>query len=142
MGSQRGLSDFHRKYQFTGSFNYELPFGKGRAFFDDADGLTQTLFGGWQMNGIVFLLSGRPFTPQFSTVDVGAQRPDIIGDPYANIPVGLAFNPAAFRKPRIRDEMNMLTGDTDLLGNAGRNILIGPLYRTCLQFNRKSFLLE
>ena len=128
--SQRGLSDFHRKHQFTGSFNYELPFGKGRALFGNASGLTEALVGGWQLNGIVSLLSGRPFTPQFNTVDVGAQRPDVIGDPYANIPEGLAFNPAAFRRPRIRDENGVLTGDTELLGNAGRNILIGPNFRT------------
>ncbi len=130
LGSQRGLSDFHRKHQFTGSFNYELPFGRGRGFFSDANGLVQTFLGGWQLNGIVSLLSGRPFTPQFSTVDVGAQRPDIIGDPYENVPAGLAFNPAAFRRPRIRDENGVLTGDTDQLGNGGRNILIGPSFKS------------
>lgn len=30
--SERGLSDFHRQHQFSGSFNYEMPFGKGRRF--------------------------------------------------------------------------------------------------------------
>lgn len=129
--SQRGLSDFHRAHQFNASFNYELPFGKGRGFFGDARGLTQTLVGGWQLNGIVTVLSGRPFTPQYSAADVGAQRPDVIGDPYANIPEGLLFNPAAFRRPRTVDPLtNTATGDTDLLGNGGRNILIGPKFRT------------
>ncbi|MDQ3181742.1 MAG: hypothetical protein M3Q33_14650, partial [Acidobacteriota bacterium] len=131
LGSQRGLSDFHRKHQFTGSFNYELPFGKGRGFFSDANGLVQTLIGGWQLNGIVSMLSGRPFTPQYNAADVGAQRPDVIGDPYANIPEGLLFNPAAFRRPRTVDPLtNTATGDTDLLGNAGRNILTGPSFRS------------
>ncbi len=124
LGTQRGLSDFHRAHQFTGSFNYELPFGKGRGFFSDASGLVQTLIGGWQLNGIVSLLSGRPFTPQYSAADVGAQRPDLIGDPYANIPEGLLFNPAAFRRPTATG------GEVDLFGNAGRNILIGPNFRT------------
>ena len=123
-GTQRGLSDFDRRHQFTGSFNYELPFGKGRAFLSDASGLAQTLFGGWQLNGIVSILSGRPFTPQYSAADVGAQRPDVIGDPYANIPAGLLFNPAAFRRPTATD------GEVDLFGNAGRNILTGPVFRS------------
>ncbi|MDQ3323282.1 MAG: TonB-dependent receptor, partial [Acidobacteriota bacterium] len=124
LGTQRGLSDFHRKHQFTGSFNYSLPFGKGRGFFSDARGLRQTLIGGWQLNGIVSVLSGRPFTPQYSAADVSQQRPDIIGDPYANIPEGLLFNPAAFRRPTATG------GEVDLFGNAGRNILIGPNFRT------------
>ena len=124
LGTQRGLSDFHRAHQFNGSFNYELPFGRGRGFFSDASGLVQTLIGGWQLNGIVTVLSGRPFTPQYNAADVGAQRPDIVGDPYANIPEGLLFNPAAFRRPTATG------GEVDLFGNAGRNILIGPNFRT------------
>jgi hypothetical protein len=124
LGTQRGLSDFDRRHQFAGSFNYELPFGKGRGYFGDAKCLTQTLVGGWQLNGVVSLLSGRPFTPQYSAADVGAQRPDVIGDPYANIPDGLLFNPAAFRRPTATG------GEVDLFGNAGRNILTGPKFRS------------
>lgn len=124
LGTQRGLSDFHRAHQFSGSFNYELPFGRGRGFYGGASGLTEALVGGWQLNGIVSLLSGRPFTPQFSAADVGAQRPDVIGDPYENIPEGYFFNPAAFRRPTATG------GEVDLFGNAGRNILIGPKFRS------------
>lgn len=122
--TQRGLSDFHRKHQFAGSFNYELPFGKGRGFFSDANGLVDALIGGIQFNGTISLLSGRPFTPQYNAADVGAQRPDISGDPYANIPEGLQFNPAAFARPAATG------GEVDLFGNAGRNILIGPSFKS------------
>ncbi len=122
--TQRGLSDFHRKHQFAGSFNYELPFGKGRGFFSNANGFVDALIGGIQFNGTISLLSGRPFTPQYNAADVGAQRPDVIGDPYANVPAGLEFNPAAFARPSV------LSGETDLFGNAGRNILIGPAFRS------------
>jgi glutaredoxin len=48
----------------------------------------------------------------------------VVGDPYANIPEGLLFNPAAFRRPTATG------GEVDLFGNAGRNILIGPKFRT------------
>lgn len=129
--TERGLADFHRKHQFNASFNYELPFGRGRAFFGGARGLADAFIGGWQLNGIVSLLSGRPFTPQYSAADVGSQRPDVIGDPYENIPDGLLYNPAAFRRPRTVDPVTFrATGDTDLLGNAGRNILIGPSFQS------------
>jgi len=121
--AERGLSDFHRKHQFTASFNYELPFGRGRAFLSDASGAVQALLGGWQMNGIVTLLSGRTFTPQFNAPDISQQRPDLVGDPYSNIPPGLFFNPAAFARPRPTPS------DPNFFGNAGRNILIGPSFK-------------
>ena len=122
--SEKALSDFDRRHQFTGSFNYELPVGKGRKFLSDANGLTNALLGGWQINGIVSILSGRPFTPQYSSADIAQQRPDIIGDPYANVPAGLAFNPAAFVRPVATPS------DPTLFGNAGRNILTGPWFNS------------
>ena len=99
-------------------------FGKGRPFLSDASGLTNFFLGGWQLNGIVSILSGRPFTPQYSSADISQQRPDVIGDPYANVPEGLAFNPAAFQRP-------VATADKPyLFGNAGRNILTGPWFNS------------
>ena len=124
LAAEKALSDFNRKHQFTASFNYELPFGKGRPFLSDASGLTNFFLGGWQLNGIVSILSGRPFTPQYSSADISQQRPDVIGDPYANVPEGLAFNPAAFQRP-------VATADRPyLFGNAGRNILTGPWFNS------------
>jgi outer membrane receptor protein involved in Fe transport len=118
-----GLADFHRTHQFSGSFNYDLPFGRGRQFFSGARGWADVLVGGWQMNGIVTLLSGRPFTPVFSSLDTASGRPDLVGDPMANVPDGLYFNPDAFARPVATAE------DPNLFGNAGRNIVIGPGYQ-------------
>ncbi|MFZ1702226.1 MAG: TonB-dependent receptor [Pyrinomonadaceae bacterium] len=120
LNGEKALADFDRRHQLTASYNYSLPFGKGRRYLSSANGVTDFFLGGWQMNGIYTYLSGRPFTPQYSSADVAQQRPDIIGDPYSNIPVGLAFNPAAFTRP--------LASPTDptFFGNAGRNILTGP----------------
>ncbi|HWT00889.1 MAG TPA: TonB-dependent receptor [Pyrinomonadaceae bacterium] len=54
---ERGLSAFHQKHNFAGSFLYELP------FFREQRGLIGKLLGGYQVNGIVRLGSGRPYTP-------------------------------------------------------------------------------
>ncbi len=124
LAAERAVSDFHRQHQFSGSFNYELPFGRKRTLFSGASGLAEALIGGWQLNGVVTLLSGRPFTPQYNAPDVSQQRPDLIGDPYANIPDGLYFNPAAFARPTPTAQ------DPTVFGNAGRNILIGPGFRS------------
>lgn len=121
--AERGLADFHRAHQFSASFNYELPFGAGRRFGASWSGLEQALLGGWQVNGIATLLSGRPYTPQYNAPEVSQQRPDLVGDPNANIPQGLYFNPAAFVQPKATAEA------PNLFGNAGRNILIGPSFQ-------------
>ena len=120
LDAERALSDFDRRHQFTASYNYELPFGKGRQFLSDVGSVGDFFLGGWQMNGIYTYLSGIPFTPQYAAATATNQRPDIIGDPYANIPAGLAFNPAAFARPLASPS------DPNLFGNAGRNILTGP----------------
>jgi hypothetical protein len=67
---ERGLSAFHQKHIFTSNFTYELPFMKSQRGF-----VGHTL-GGWQLNGIIRLGSGRPYTPveAFSTVDVGFEN--------------------------------------------------------------------
>jgi hypothetical protein len=118
------LADYHRTHQFSASFNYDLPFGRKQRFFSKAKGLTEVLFGGWQLNGIVTLLSGRPFTPVYSSLDTASGRPDLVSDPMANVPAGLYFNPAAFRRPVATPD------DPTLFGNAGRNIVIGPNFQS------------
>lgn len=116
------LSDFHRTHQLSGSFNYDLPFGKGKTFFRGAKGFVNQLVSGWQMNGVVSFLSGRPYTPTFVTTDISQQRPDLLSDPYQNIPNGFYFNPFAFARPQAS------ATDVNLIGSAGRNILIGPSF--------------
>lgn len=99
--------------------------GQGHALLSSAGGLADVLFSGWQVNGIVTLLSGRPFTPQYSAnaSNAGNQRPDLVGDPFSNVPVGLYFNPAAFARPAAT------ATDLNLFGNLGRNTLIGPSFK-------------
>lgn len=114
------LADYHRTHQFSGSFNYDLPFGRGKQFFSGARGWADAVVGGWQLNGIVTVLSGRPITPVFSSADTASGRPDLISDPMANVPDGLFYNPYAFSRPVATAD------DPTLFGSAGRNILIGP----------------
>jgi carboxypeptidase family protein len=135
LDAEWGLSDFHREHQFTGSVNYELPFGRGRRFLEDAAGVTQAVLGGWQVNSIVTLLSGRPFTPQYTAGDVAQQRPDKVGDPLADVPAGLAFNPAAYKRPVAT------AAEPNLYGNAPRNGLIGPAFKNVDLSLSKSFRL-
>jgi hypothetical protein len=113
---QRGLSSFDVPHRLTSALIYDVPFRSG-------SGLARTLAGGWQVNGIMTLQSGQPFTPHTTTFDPyrneSFNRPDVAGDPNANVPSGLAFNPAAFRLPA-----------PGTFGNAGRNIIRGDGFHT------------
>jgi hypothetical protein len=78
------------------------------------------LAGGWQVNGILTIHSGQPFTPTLgtSTANTGAARPNRIAD--GNLDrdkrsVNAWFDKTAFVAPALYN-----------FGNAGRDILIGP----------------
>jgi hypothetical protein len=55
--AQAGIDQRHN-FQATGI--YELPFGKGKAMA--TEGLTAAILGGWQLNGVLSLYTGSPFT--------------------------------------------------------------------------------
>ncbi len=47
---------------FTSGFNYDIPFGRGKAYGANMNRFASTLLGNWQVNGILTLNSGQPFT--------------------------------------------------------------------------------
>ena len=124
-----GPSVFDVRHRFVYSSIYELPFGPGRRFGGSTSGLVGHLIGGWQMNGILTLQTGQPFTPVLgvdnSNTGQFQDRPNLVGDPYE--PGGACaetrtancwVNPAAFAPPV-----------PFTFGNAGRNSLRGPGFK-------------
>jgi Carboxypeptidase regulatory-like domain len=59
---RRGVVPFDISHAVKTNFIYELPFGKGRAFLGDANGLMDKLVGGWGLNGNIRVQSGTPFS--------------------------------------------------------------------------------
>ena len=114
--ADRGLSGFNIRHRFTYSWNYQLPFGKGKAHLND-NAVANAILGGWQMNGIATLQSGLPFTPTLasSTTDSGSRPNRIANGKIDNPSPSRWFDPAAFVQPAQFQ-----------YGNAGRNILDGP----------------
>ena len=45
------------KHQIKWNFTYNLPFGKGKKFANNANGVVDAVIGGWQLNGIGYLVS-------------------------------------------------------------------------------------
>jgi hypothetical protein len=98
-----GKSAFNVAAQAGISATYELPFGRGKAIFGNADGLAERFVGGWQLNGIATLLSGFPFTPLDGSNRSGdgdtrnPDRPNLVST--SNVITGNPnqwFNPNAF----------------------------------------------
>jgi len=114
-----GLSTGDMRHRFVTSVLYDLPFGHGRKF-DIANPLLNAVAGGWQVNSIITVHSGQPFTPALgvSSANTGAARPSVLRD--GNLPsdkrtVQNWFDKTAFYSPAQY-----------LYGDAGRDILIAP----------------
>ena len=116
-----GPAGFDRTHAFSLGHILEIPIGKGRTYLSDMGTAGQLILGGWQFTGMTTAYSGRPFTPiigdNTSLNSNFTLRPDRVGDPYANVPAGLWFNPNAYAAPALFVE-----------GNAGRNSLRGPAF--------------
>jgi outer membrane receptor protein involved in Fe transport len=114
--SWEGPSDFDIRHRFVANFIAELPFGEGKPYA--RDGIARHLLGGWLVSGIFSARSGRPFTVNQGTNNVGAGAeglPNLVGDPEGPKTVEEWYNKAAFE---------LVPSGT--FGNAGRNILRGP----------------
>ncbi len=103
-GREKAISGFDIPHNLAVSVGWEVPIGRGRRFLSDAGGVTQAILGGWQMQTILILRSGRPFTPTIAAdranTGVGGQRPNRIGSGELEDPtVERWFDPSAFVLP-------------------------------------------
>lgn len=123
--NERSVADFDTPNYLTTSVNWELPFGRGKAFINHS-GLGNALLGGWQMNGIANFHSGSPLglTTSSNTADNfgTALRPNYVG--------GTVTVPGSVES-KLSDYFNVLAFATPApytLGNAGRLLpyLRGP----------------
>lgn len=117
--SSRSVSSFDVPHLFSGAFVYELPFGLGRRWA--TSGIGSRILGNWQVNMIMNLRSGQPFTPVMNVdvANIGSPnqatraRPDLVGNPKLNNPSPAEwFDTAALAAPA-----------QFTYGTAGRNIL-------------------
>jgi len=80
-GYERTYSPFNTPQNLAISGTYVLPFGRGKKYMANSNRFVDTVFGGWQVQTIIVLRSGTPYTPVVSTdranTGVGGQRPNI-----------------------------------------------------------------
>jgi outer membrane receptor protein involved in Fe transport len=127
----RSVSGFDLTNSFSGSFSYELPFGKGKSLNPSNKVLSYGV-DGWQLNAIVILHSGTPYdiTYQGDLANTGNTfvRANLVGDliPGHRTPAKW-INTSAFAVPAPYT-----------FGNLGRNSLRSDWYRNldCSLFRR------
>ena len=120
----RGLSRYNQTHRAVISYGYELPFGRGKHWV--TSGPAAYVLGNWQVQGIITLLSGFPFTPTGPSVcSCGSyvpQRVNAVKPGFGNISNPTPthwFDVTAFALP-----------PNGFQGNAGRNVIIGPGFKT------------
>jgi hypothetical protein len=123
--NERGLAAFHVKHNLVANYTWDVPFMRDR---EDWAG---RVLGGWQLNGIVAVRTGLPFSVGVETdrararlTTAGTLRPDLLPGATAGQAV---LGPSGFRQTgRYYDPFVFTLPAPGFLGTAGRNIMIGP----------------
>jgi Carboxypeptidase regulatory-like domain/TonB dependent receptor len=129
LAAERGRSMFDSRHRLVLSYQWSIPYWR------QANTWYQHVLGNWQLNGIVTVQSGTPFTV-FDSTDVSLQgqapeisgfssnRPNLIGDPNNGPRTPQEwFNTKAFQQlvPNPNSPVQQF-------GNEGRNVVQGPGY--------------
>jgi hypothetical protein len=131
LSGDRALSTYDVKNNFSATGIWDLPIGRGRAFFADAPGVIEQLFGRWTISGVFRMPGGTPFLPFITDTNrLGGTNRTVRLDIVEGVPlknprwspdcmVGATcepfINPAAFMRP-VKGQ----------LGNAPRTLDIRP----------------
>jgi hypothetical protein len=118
-GYLRGRTAWDRTHILVVNAVYELPFGRGRAHFANANRVADFILGGWQLSGINSFMSGAPLTVTVPGATLGNSwdtRANLAGEPSSSSAGSSRwFNTDAFSAPPLY-----------AFGNSGIGIIDGP----------------
>ena len=79
-GSGYSSAAWDIRHNFTSSFGYDIPFGRGKKFGSNMNKAANVVAGNWQVNGILTLHTGNPFTIRWNGCQGqwNACRPDLV----------------------------------------------------------------
>jgi len=127
-----------RKHRWITTMVDELPIGKGRALFGNANGVLNGIVGGWRLSTILLVQTG-PFDTPFIQFDSsgnannGFNRPDLAGNPNDfHHTAAQWWNPNVFACPGGVPGADLLNNTLNCsnvigrFGNAGVGSMVGP----------------
>ncbi|HEV2484078.1 MAG TPA: TonB-dependent receptor [Terracidiphilus sp.] len=99
-----GLCSYDITNNLTISSVYQLPFGRGRTYLNNSNGVVNALVSGWEIAGVFMDRTGQPFTPTLSSdvanTGISGERPNRIGSGKLSNPTPLKwFDTTAFAIP-------------------------------------------
>ena len=110
-------SDFDVRHVVSANFVWDLPGRDGSAWL-----------GGWQVNGIVTMRTGVPFTPALGATN-WSRSGNTSGEDRPNLRPGVNANDLIVGQPdRYFDTSAFVLPAQGTFGDAGRNLLTGPKY--------------
>ncbi len=128
--NERARSDFDQRHVINMSSIYELPFGKGKKLFANANKVANTVIGGWSINGIFTYQSGEPFTVRSGvlTANGTAQSRAALAPGVTKYPEAKLQDKAGVLGPVLfKDASQFALPAPGQLG-IGRNVFQGPIY--------------
>ena len=143
----RSVSTYNIPYDLNVVGIYDLPYGRGRMFGQDAALPLQLLLGGWTLSGVERFYNGYPFTPTIATdpfintVTTHEIRPDLVpGAPIINPLYSPSCPTTAVCQPYINTAAFMLPPAGEL-GDAPRTLSMatGPWVQTLDASIQKTF---
>jgi len=127
--AEEGNSSFDVRHQVSGTYLYELPFGKDKYWV--TSGVGSHILEGFSVSGSYTFATGTPLTPSYQAAEssvacgtAGSLRPELTGVPVTAGGGSLEqwFNPAAFTAPVPANASYPCA----VFGNAPRNSIAGP----------------
>jgi len=121
-----GPVDFDIPMMNVTSFVYNLPFGRGRRFGSNINGIADEILGGWESSGIITIRSGEHYdiANGQDVANLGLDTGQLAQMVSPAVPSGFTqsrlawFNPKAFQLPAF-----------GTLGNTAPNFLLGPAFQ-------------
>ncbi|HEY7387162.1 MAG TPA: carboxypeptidase-like regulatory domain-containing protein [Bryobacteraceae bacterium] len=131
-GQDYGNVSYTRRNRFLATFLYQLPFGRGKAFLNNANGVANHIVGGWVLSGVALFQTG-PYMNVATTSDpsgtgfnifgggtfggIGGRADSVRGvSPTSGQSLAQWINPAAFTDPCANCGVN---GNPEAIGRFG-----------------------
>jgi hypothetical protein len=126
-GSAYASAAWDIRHSFTDGFNYDIPFGKGKAWGNNMNRYVDTIAGSWHINGILTLRSGQPLSLNGTSCQGVWSKcsPDIVPGYYANEPPPGGRSPNEWFNIAAYQVAAPLTG-----GDLGQAAITGPPTKT------------
>jgi hypothetical protein len=124
----RAVADFDRRHMFNQSYIWEAPFGKGKPWVNT--GFLSHLLGGWQISGILTMMSGQALniTAPGATLNApgNTNNPDYVGSGGLPVSGDINFRATGRNQATWFDTTVFRAPAANTFGNVGRNEFSGP----------------